>query len=355
MKRNVHHMLVFGFLTVLIFSLVFLTSTTVLAQCPLTMDVRYVPVDKLSFADIDFEHFESRSLLFTVIINNPSKQSYSPKLIGRLDVRLAEGNVVYDMAVIFKTDTFGVPPSSSKTITNMDLGGIGFEEYEFSPNAKSDLQDISLATGKLPAGVYNLHLELEQTGCDLRGDVKLVLRNLSRVELRSPRDGEVTNEFPFFEFFHEGDRARLLITEKNPDQSREEAIERRPPMLDEELTGQNSFPYSRGRPLEQGKTYAWRVVSKMRGTGGTDNEISSPIWIFTVTNSGEELSESVLLDQLEALFRRRYPALFQQIRKQKYRLSGNCTLNGLSLSYSELLNLLYQLRENADSAELSFE
>jgi hypothetical protein len=186
-------------------------------------------------------------------------------------------------------------------------------------------------------------------------DVTILLQNPSRVDLRSPRDGEVTNEFPLFEYYQEGGRAELTVAEKSPDQSREDAIARKPAMLDVELTGQNSFLYAGGRPLQDGKTYVWRVVSKVLSTGGTDLEISSPIGEFTVSASGQGTTDDALLDQLEQLLGSRYHDLFAQIRQGGFKLTGNFTLNNSTLTQSQLLDLLNQLRELGDTAEVTFE
>lgn len=331
-------------------------TTSAPAQCQPSMTVSHTNVDELSPAEIDFEHFESRASLFTITIANTC--SLHVVLRGSIEIFLADGTLSGN-AGMFTTRPFPVDPPG-KTISNMDLGRNGAVStvFSFDDNAKQRLQDVSLSTGKFPAGQYTIHLQLLDASLDPIGnpvDIRFDLRNISRVELRSPRDGEATNEFPLFEFYQDGDHAVLTVAEKSPDQSREDAISRKPPMVEVDLTGPNSFLYAGGRPLEDGKTYVWKVVGKKRGTGGVENEVSSTIGLFTVSASGGGGVNDAILNQLEEILGPRYSSIFTQIRAGGFHLTGTYGLNGSTLTQSELLNLLNKLREIADGAELSFE
>lgn len=327
------------------------------AQCPLTMEVSHSAAEQLSLADVDFEHFQGTNLLFTVSLHNTNPVPVQAVLHLSIDIALADNSGNYPSAVVLTTKPFQVPGSGGRTITNLNLGtggDIKTETFDFNAEAKSKLQDGALATGNFPAGTYTIHVGLTDLGCSAQV-VTLVLQNPSRVELRSPRDGEVTNEFPLFEFYQEGDRAVLTVAEMSPDQSREEAINRKPPMLEIELSGRNSFLYSGGRPLEDGKTYVWSVVSKIRTAGGTDIDVASPIGEFAVSSSPVADNGDALLNQLEEILGSRYHALFTQIRNSGFKLTGSCALNNSNLTQSELLDLLNQLRELGDSVELTLE
>lgn len=335
-----------------------ISPTPARAQCQPSMTVVNANVEELSPTDIDFEHFESASLLFTINITNTCSRRYDLVLRGAMEIYLADGTLSGN-AGMFTTQQFSVDPPG-KIITNMDLGRSGTvpTKFSFDDNAKQRLQDVSLSTGKFPAGQYVIHLQLLDASSNPVGnpvDVRFDLKNSSRVELRSPRDGEMTDEFPFFEFYQDGDRSVLTVAEKSPDQSREDAISRKPPMLEVDLTAQNSFLYAGGRPLEDGKTYVWKVVNKQHGSGGVDNEVSSTIGLFSVSTSGGGGVNDAILNQLEEILGQRYASVFKQIRAGGFRLTGTYGLNGSTLTQSELLNLLNQLREIADSAELSFE
>jgi hypothetical protein len=348
---------------IFVFVLSFVTTWFTFAQdqpCPLTMTVSHTPVQEISPADFDFAHFESRNLLFTLTIINPTADSASAILEGSIDIKLEDG-AYFPKAASFRSRPFKVPPGGL-FLTNRNLGregSIPTEQFEFESEPKSRIQDIALSTGKFPAGTYRFDLTIKcvQVGTERVGDSKLVefnIQNASRVELRSPRDGEATNDRPFFEFFNEADCGVLTIAEKTPEQSRDDAISHMPPMIEVELCGQNSYLYTGGRPLEEGKTYVWRVVGTSKGTGGAKIEIHSQIGLFTVSSSVQGSPESAILNQLEEMYGQRYTSIFEQIHHSGFAFTGQYTLNGFSLSLSDLLNLLVKLRD-AESAELSFE
>jgi hypothetical protein len=342
-----------GFLLLLV-GLAFMTS---LSNAQLKMSVTYVPVQTLSPSDIDFEHFESRNLLFTVTISNTSGQIYTAKLAGTVDIHLADGSYDGRRAATFTTKAFEVE-TNGLTFTNLNIGrngSIGTEQFFFDQKAKDRLNDAVLSTGKFPAGSYTFHLDLTDTSAIPldHADVGFEIQNNSRVELRSPQDGETTNEFPFFEFFQEGTQAVLTVAEKSENQSREEAISRQPAMIEKELAGQNSFLYAGGRPLEQGKTYVWQVISKSLSAGGAYAEVSSPIWTFTVSTLPQGGSEPLILSQLLELLAVKNKAIHDEIQSGGYTV-GPYTLNGNLITPGELLNLLNELRDN-DTVEVTFE
>jgi hypothetical protein len=258
----------------------------------------------------------------------------------------------------FTSRPFTVPPGM-KIVTNFDLnrnGNIGLTESEIAPAFKPYVDD-GLATGLMPEGRYAFEMRIRQIGGvqdDATVSVILTLKNTSRVDLRSPRDGESTNEFPFFEYSFDGDRATLRVAELGEGQSREDALARRPLMLEADVTG-NSYMYLGGRPLENGKTYVWQMTVDQALMGGGASSVESPVWAFTVTGVPNGRSESPILHQLEEIFGARYPAIFEAIRSGGFSPSGSFVLNGTPISQSDLLDLLNQLRAKADTAELTFE
>jgi hypothetical protein len=340
-------------------------GSTPAQQCPLSLSVSYAPVQSLAWSDVDFDHFQSTALIFTIHITNSSATQDTGKLQITLAVRLADGSGDFEPAIEYASKPFTIPPGG-RTITNLQIGGsspdpqhLQQESFYFRDEARSRLRDVTLGGGVLPAGSYTFWFTLANQACGtIPGNPSgftLELVNPSRVELRSPTDGEITTEFPFFEFYQDGKVAVLTVAEKSSDQTREDAITRTPPMLQVELTGQNSFLYSGGRPLEQGKTYVWNVVSKSLGGGGQEVDVNSPVGLFTVGNSAESITDDDLLRQLEELLGSRYPSVFQEIHGDNFKLTASYLLNGTQLSKQDLLILLYNLRKIADSIELSFE
>jgi hypothetical protein len=328
------------------------------AQCPISLTVTHTDAQHLSLADIDFEHFQSNTLLYTLSFGNTGLVNASAQLDLTVRLELADGSL--NETIHSRSSSFDIPPGG-RTVTNLNVGASGdirFPDFTIPQDVKTKLQDASLASGQLPAGRYTFNFDLVNAICGTvaTSPVVIVIQNPSRVELRSPADGSTTNEFPLFEFFLDNNaRATLTVAEKNADESREEAIQRQPPMLQADLTGQNAFPYSGGRPLEEGKTYAWQVVSKIRGAGGSDTDVPSPIWVFTVSSSNQVAGTDPLLSQLEEMLGQRYPAIFKQIHDGNYAMTGQYQLNNSTLTRSELLDLLNRLRANSDGIELSIE
>src|SRR5690349_6149981 len=136
-------------------------------QCPVSMNVSYTPVSELSLADVDFRHFQSRSLLFSMQIGNSQPLlAASVNLVLDVHIALADGSYNGD-AVHFESKIFAVPPGG-RTITNLDLGAaglIGDSVFVFQQEAKNKVQDVALGTGKFPAGVYTFQLRLQPLGC----------------------------------------------------------------------------------------------------------------------------------------------------------------------------------------------
>ncbi len=339
---------------------------TLSSQC-LTMRVSMSPFQQLSPANIDLEHFETKTLLFTLFIGNDTCGSVSVQLDISLKITLADGTRLPE-PVTFTTLPFDVP-TGGKVITNLMIGKnseIKSKKFEPPADVREKVLNVALATGKFPAGRYEFDFKLSNEQGEYVIPVNPIepidLKNPSRVELHSPRDGETTNEFPFFEFFHEGRTGIITIAEKLPGQSREDAIMQDPPMNEKPIMeNQNSFLYSGGRPLEQGKSYVWRVVSKIREVNGIENEISSPISLFSVSSSTQEnlssqkLTVDPILKILEENLGNQHSAIFDQIRKNNFITSGQYMLNGTVISRGELMKIINELKKIDENIEVSFE
>jgi len=330
------------------------------AQCPLAMTTSYSPVERLSVAEIDFQHFESRTLLFTLNITNSQPVNAYASLSIILHIKLASGIPVPDPSLTFITKPFVIPPGG-RVLTNLDIGrgaqDVRDSLFDFPQEVKEQVQDVALGTGKFPAGTYTFNLELHELGCAPVTTTPIVfnLQNISRVELRSPRDGETTNQFPLFEFFMDGQRGTLTVAEKPGDQSREDAITRRPAMVEASIDGKNSYLYTGGRPLEDGKSYVWTVTSNELAAGGLRTGTSSPIGLFTVSRDASVTQDDLILTMLEQMLGQRYAPLFEQIRSSGLKLSGRYDLDGSTLSQTELLELVNELRAIANDIDLQLE
>jgi hypothetical protein len=335
------------------------------SNCPISLSVSYADIQQLTISDVDFEHFESRTLLFTLRIKNDSTFPITAKLTLTVNIKLASGKR-YEPAYIFSHDNLIINPGTLM-LTNMDMNRAEYRlNSEETPNkdeVRANVQDVAMATGKFPTGRYSFYFTLTNNQCVLttrEGDLEL--KNPTRVELLSPSEGETTSPFPLFEFFHDGIKAELTVTEMKQDQSREDAIAQQPPMNKIELSGTNSYLYGGGRPLEDGKSYVWQVVSKITGPAGSIIEVPSSIGLFHVSNESqlgvkmnlEDKSIDEILKKLEEMFGQQYPDLIAQLKKYKFTFSSG-THDSLSLSKDELLKILEVLQTNNVDINLSVE
>lgn len=338
-------------------ALMLLTAPPSPAQpsCALGLTATQVPVQQLTLADFDVNHFESRGLLFTVNISNAgAAPAEGVQMNIVLMIQLATGED-FQPAAIMKSEPFSVPVAG-RTITNLDLGQskeIRLESFDIIEAARDAVEERTLSSGLLPAGVYTFTFSLENCPEAVPVDVVIRLGNPSRVELISPRDGEGVSEFPLFEFYHEGAAARLTVAELRPGQTTDDAIDRDPPMLEADLSVERSYLYSGGRPLEQGKSYVWRVQTLTRVAGGGTVDLSSPLSTFTVSEGGTFYD--ALLARLEMMYGAQYPDIFRAIREGGFRPTGEYALDGSALGEAELAKLLDALQEAIDSSELTFE
>ena len=150
MKSNISLMIAVIRMVIVMLGLTELVTPYAQAQtCPLKMMISYEPVQQLTLADIDFEHFQSRNLLFSISISSTTEIPVDAKIEGNLNMDLADGTR-FDNAVTFRTTTFQVPPSG-KIITNQNIGrgsDIGIEQFHFEHETA-----IRLALAKCKRGL----------------------------------------------------------------------------------------------------------------------------------------------------------------------------------------------------------
>lgn len=324
---------------------------------PLSVRVRMAQIQQLSPAQLDFENFQSTVLLFTIDITYPG--THRVKLVNNqieailrngTPVKMLEGNG-------FNSDPFDV--TNRRTINNFNLGKSGeikIQDFNMTSEAREKIIKPALATGKFPAGIYRFIINAIDADSlntvPITTDVELRLESPSQIELRSPREGEITNEFPVFEWTYDGQEVELTINEKLPDMSREEAIGRFPFVFQKIFFGTNSFQYQPGgtRPLQKGKTYVWRVAGKIKGAGG-DQNIESPLGLFKVEDDIDIIKRSELLDRLERTLGSKWQNVFDKINEKELNPTEIFYLNNKQLSNAELEDVLNFLEQNSSSVE----
>ncbi len=326
------------------------------SNAQLSVRVRMAQVQQLSPAQLDFENFQSTVLLFTIDITYPGK--HRVKLVNNqieavlrngTTVKMLEGNG-------FNSDAFDV--TDRRSINNFTLGQSGeikIHDFNITSEAREKIIKPGLATGKFPAGIYRFLVKaVDDSNTAITDDkeVDLILESPSQIELRFPREGETTNEFPVFEWTYDGQEVELTINEKSPTMSREEAISRFPFVFKKIFIGMNSFQYppSGERHLQKGKTYVWRVVGKIKGAGG-DQNIESPLGLFKVEDDIDIIKRSELLDRLERILGSKWQKVFDKVKEKELNPTEIFYLNNQQLSNAELEDVLNFLEQNSSSVE----
>ena len=238
------------------------------------------------------------------------------------------------------SSSFALRPNQSVYFTNNHLrneripgiqgqitftGGLTTEGDNF-------LSDLSGST-TLPRDTYTMEITLfrvtdargrEDLAQDVAeivggGDENSPAFDESEVYLKTPGDiigssSEITNPFPQFSWEGRNNvNYRLLVVEEREQDSPESLMEgakSSPPVddggsllsfenLDVTVKGTSfQYPSSGAQPLEQGKTYYWRVITTVKGNN--DNEvISSEIWNFTLKDAAEATSTASLTGQVQ--------------------------------------------------------
>jgi hypothetical protein len=256
----------------------------------------------------------------------------------------------------FNSDAFDV--NNNRSITNFNLGKAGdikIHDFKITNDARKKIIEPALATGKFPAGIYRFEINAVDADSSntvpITTGVELQLENPSQIELRLPRDGEVTNEFPIFEWTYDGQEVELTINEKPPAMSGEEAISRLPYVFQNKFIGTNSFQYPPGgvRPLQKGKTYVWRVVGKVKAAGG-DQSVESPLAQFKVEDDLQIIKKhSELLDRLEKILGSQWKKVSDKFKELD--TAGNFYLDKKPMSNTELEEIINFLELNSGNIE----
>ncbi|MBI5215580.1 MAG: hypothetical protein HY960_07480 [Ignavibacteriae bacterium] len=335
----------------------------------LRLNETHADINQLTIGDIDFENFGSQNWFFTLDMSCENCLPLTTvRLFVNVDIALADAQ--YIDAVRFNTESFQLP----KSISNTDIGrdgsvAIQTGTFVFSQEAKDKIQNLALATGKLPDGTYTFHLRIEDVNpitpavYDSR-EIVLTIRSFSRIELLSPLDNsDISTPFPLFQWAFDGEQVELSIYEKmTHHQSNEEALSGTPLLVvrtgDAGLpVGVQTFQYPTAgvRALELGKSYVWVVRSLSTGTGGSDAGLNSEVWKFTVSQSGggttNNLAEEFVSTERLSSILNDIPGMDAgalQRLLEEYQMTGEIYINGQKISVMELRLILEELMRNPD-------
>lgn len=317
--------------------------------------VSHIPLDELNIGDVNFQAGTGTRHFFSVSISGIGGIP-QPVLRIEIDVQLPGQSPVQ----LLQCESSGpLPPAFS----NLDIGSR--VKFHCDP-LNQQILDAALTTGRFPAGTYRFVFRLSSEGVEPREDqFVLEIRNISRLDLLSPRDGEeVSTTFPLFQWIFDGSRVELSVYERLPQHSSKEEAAQGTPHLCVVLDNIRSFQYPASRPpeacpgvdvrnLEPGKRYVWRTRGLTVGTGGGGASLDSEIWEFTVPlGAGQTMqaggdsphSLSRQLQNIPGLD----PQLLSRLISGNLQPTGIVLVNGVPMSLSQIMAILNDLVSNPD-------
>lgn len=320
------------------------------------LTVTRADIQQILPSQLDFQNFQNTIWLFTIDISYPGVHTVQLAKC-QVTVNLSDGTQVQLSEDVFNSEPF--PITNYKSITNFDFGKDGeikIRNFTLSSEGRTKIIEPALAAGRFPAGTYYFHITVEDSA-DPQINAKITeifeIEDFSQIELRYPRDGETTNEFPLFEWIYDGQEVEVTINEKLPGLSIEESISRFPVTYQKPFTGgQNSFqyPFTGSRPLEKGKSYVWKVTGKIQSLGG--RLIQSSIGYFTIALDVPPMKHSDLIDQLEIILGNKRKNITTKIRSEELEPTGLYYLNGGLISEIELNEIFKFLQDNSDNIDI---
>jgi hypothetical protein len=310
-------------------------------------------VDRLNLADVDFLHATTPKWLFTLQLRILSGQTAEAQMDVAVSISLANGES-FSNAFAYSTVPFAIP--GIRTFTNFDLQDPKLKsEYRTDEAAKKRLEQMSLSSGTLPAGVYSFAvtvnlLKENKAYQQATSRFQFVLSNPSLIDLILPVDEERSaGRYPLFQWNFDGKGSRLSVYEKLPSHSSlEEATSGIPHLVTELSSTSYLYPAAGVRPLEPGKTYVWFVEGLYGTSGGAGNTIRSKLRSFTVA-TGSDPTLLTILDELERAMGSKYKTLFDLIRAGDLSPTGVIRMNGVPVTTVDLLRYVNQIRNDPDA------
>lgn len=248
--------------------------------------------------DFDFTQSGNSPLLFWVEITNayPDSQLVSLKLSISYN-SLASGEI--EELASGETEPFNLPPSPPPLrIDNQNMfsqaSKYKLKDYNINKDAADELLNAILASGKLPSGTYEFHLEIinANTGNVNNDDtIELEISNPTTLDLISPGElasssepPEIYTTLPLFQWESDASQFRFTVCEKlSTNNSPEDVMDNEPRIEKIIETTTFQYPSTGAFTLEEGKTYFWQVVAITQSSSGPI-EMESEIWGFKIAN-----------------------------------------------------------------------
>lgn len=351
----------------------------------------FTDVRTFYLADLDLTRSGGGVPIFWVELRNPSPAA------RQVYMRLQLASHDFGLLAWGKTDTFTLGPGEVLRLDNLNLvqegGRFSFVEYDWNRQLATELQDYLFAHGKLRPGMYTLTIEVyDAWSTSVQDDASLSMdiTNPSTLDLVAPGarvEGEdlplVYTIWPVFFWESDIDLFRLVVAEKpvdvhvpidaSPEQILQDQVRLSkylrvhrgpgtpPPSSPDTVVVPSTFfqyPETGVLPLQEGRTYFWRLTGIVP-TSGTTVEMESEIWGFKVAtlSAGDASPEHLqLLAQLRSL-------LGDEVVEALFAAGGplhGCLFTGLlqngegkAMTVAELVSLVTQLQQSG--TEFSFE
>ncbi|MBC7188505.1 MAG: hypothetical protein H5U38_15890 [Calditrichaeota bacterium] len=351
----------------------------------------FTDVRTFYLADLDLTRSGTGTPIFWAELRNTSP------VAQQIYIRVQLASQEFGLLAWGKTDTFTLGPAEVLRLDNLNLvregGRFSFVEYDWNRQVATELQDYLFAHGKLRPDIYTLTIEVyDAWSTSMHDDASLSMdiTNPSTLDLVAPGarvEGEdlplVYTIWPVFLWESDIDLFRLVVAEKpvdvhvpidaSPEQILQDQVRLStylrvhrgpgapPPSSPDTVVVPSTFfqyPETGVLPLQEGRTYFWRLTGLVP-TSGTTVEMESEIWGFKVAtlSAGDTSPEHLqLLAQLHSL-------LGDEVAEALFAAGGplyGCRFTGLvqdgegrAMTVAELVSLVRQLQQSG--TELSFE
>lgn len=329
------------------------------------------------------------SNLFRMYLRNENASEYANNLYFEILIRSDKRGLLVEARQV-NGQPFSLNPGQQVYATNNNIsnGLPGVEEIiQFSGGLTSEGRRFvnKLQGGtSLPPDRYTIEINIYQ-GSDQQVKVASALAEMGSHIVEDTRDfyllspgdalgadARISNAYPNFQWQGaSGNRYRLLVVESKENESPQSLLngaESTPPTRANAASGKGSlvnyemldvvinrssfqYPSYGVQSLEDGKTYYWRIINKVRTSSG-EEERKSEIWSFTLAGSGSGnnlfMGSPALTRALKAVLGDR----FQKFSERGYRFKG-VEIDGQVLRGNKALQKLMELSRRAEEGDVS--
>ena len=269
------------------------------------------------------------------------------------------------------------PINGSRTLAARDFAKDGSgvavlrnRNYYENEDLKKKITDMAMTTPTAPPGTYQIAMKVLPAGAtnsniQYGGDSKTVVIPYSAtdeafVEINDPKNGSYfTNLAPTFSWTTNANAIKISVFEAGTNhRSPQDALTGGNPCLIKDLTGVASltYPQDASRQLQDNKAYVIQVEAKVSTNRGEVGNFSRPV-VFRITNDNAGKMLDNFLNSAAGSASGTYSSLRSDPSDWvSWPAYGNMTLDGNTLTETDLQALLHDLASNPDlKVQLSVE